>query len=378
MDKHLHIVSFDIPYPADYGGVIDVFYKIVWLHKQGVKIHLHCFTKGRQPQPELDNYCESINYYPRKTGLTGFSFTLPYIVNSRKSDELLVNLEKDDHPILFEGVHTTYWLYEGKFTGRQVFIRLHNVEYKYYRSLANNEDNFWKRCYFLWETYRLKKYEKIISHKASLLALNKDDANKYLWEFQAHDIEMIPAFSEWNEIKSLEGSGKYCLYHGNLSINENIRSAEFVIDTIAEMIDSPVIIAGKNPPARLIKRADKRPNVSIIANPSDEALFDLIQNAHINILFSFNVTGIKLKLLNALYNGRFCLTNTAGAEGSGVEELCEIYFDEQGIYATDLQDLIRSIMQQTFDSKDIEQKKAVLYEKYSNEKNSKKLMLMLR
>ena len=24
-DIHLHIVSFDIPYPANYGGVIDVF-----------------------------------------------------------------------------------------------------------------------------------------------------------------------------------------------------------------------------------------------------------------------------------------------------------------------------------------------------------------
>ena len=24
-DKHLHIVSFDVPYPANYGGVIDEY-----------------------------------------------------------------------------------------------------------------------------------------------------------------------------------------------------------------------------------------------------------------------------------------------------------------------------------------------------------------
>ena len=26
--KEIHIITFDIPYPANYGGVIDVFYKI--------------------------------------------------------------------------------------------------------------------------------------------------------------------------------------------------------------------------------------------------------------------------------------------------------------------------------------------------------------
>ena len=25
--KGINVVSFDVPYPADYGGVIDVFYK---------------------------------------------------------------------------------------------------------------------------------------------------------------------------------------------------------------------------------------------------------------------------------------------------------------------------------------------------------------
>ena len=28
----VHIVSFNVPYPADYGGVIDVFYKLKSLH----------------------------------------------------------------------------------------------------------------------------------------------------------------------------------------------------------------------------------------------------------------------------------------------------------------------------------------------------------
>ena len=56
-EQRLHIVSFDVPFPPNYGGVVDVFYKIRALHKLGVKIHLHCFEYGRGEQKELDKYC---------------------------------------------------------------------------------------------------------------------------------------------------------------------------------------------------------------------------------------------------------------------------------------------------------------------------------
>ena len=49
-EQELHIVSFDVPFPPNYGGAVDVFYKIRALHKLGVKIHLHCFeyVRGKQ------------------------------------------------------------------------------------------------------------------------------------------------------------------------------------------------------------------------------------------------------------------------------------------------------------------------------------------
>ena len=46
--KEIHIVTFDIPYPVNYGGVIDVFYKIKALKEAGIKIHLHCFYHKRK------------------------------------------------------------------------------------------------------------------------------------------------------------------------------------------------------------------------------------------------------------------------------------------------------------------------------------------
>ncbi len=56
--------------------------------------------------------------------------------------------------------------------------------------------------------------------------------------------------------------------------------------------------------------------------PHDIKMKELIVNAQCHVLPSFNATGVKLKLVNALYNGRYCITNKAGAEGSALEDLC--------------------------------------------------------
>ena len=90
---HLHIIALDVPLPVDYGGVMDIFYKISWLHKLGVKIHLHCFTKGRPPQDELDNYCEEVFYYQRKNFLQVLPVRLPYMVASRDNAALIKNMQ---------------------------------------------------------------------------------------------------------------------------------------------------------------------------------------------------------------------------------------------------------------------------------------------
>ena len=98
-DKQLHIVSFAIPYPANYGGVIDVFYKLKALSALGVKITLHCFKYDRQPAKELETLCQKVYYYPRKmlgSHLLGF---YPFIVGSRKSEQLVENLLKNKAPI---------------------------------------------------------------------------------------------------------------------------------------------------------------------------------------------------------------------------------------------------------------------------------------
>ena len=91
---HLHIVSFNVPWPADYGGVIDVYNRIRFLSEEGVKIHLHCYTYGREESPVLADLCEEVHYYRRATGMGSQLNRRPYIVASRRSEELIARLQQ--------------------------------------------------------------------------------------------------------------------------------------------------------------------------------------------------------------------------------------------------------------------------------------------
>ena len=322
-EQRLHIITHDVPYPADFGGVIDLFYKIKWLNKVGVKIYLHCFVNKRSTQEELNKYCETVNYYKRKK-LLGFSFTIPFIVKSRTDKNLLNNLQKDNYPILFEGIHTTYYLHQNLFTKRKVFLRLHNVEYKYYEQLAKNESNFIKKIYYKQEAALLKKYERSIANKAAILTVSMEDVELFKQKFNAKNIRFLPVFLPHEQIKISGGTGSYCLYHVNLSINENEQAAIWLIEQVFTDLQIPLIVAGRNPSKKFKNIAKQNRFLSVVDNPTEINMQLLIQHAQVNILPSFNKTGVKLKLLNALYNGRHCIVNQAGTEGSGLNELCVI------------------------------------------------------
>ena len=60
--KQLHVVSFNIPYPADNGGLIDVYCKLNALKKAGASIILHCYEYGRPHAQELNEYC--VQFFP--------------------------------------------------------------------------------------------------------------------------------------------------------------------------------------------------------------------------------------------------------------------------------------------------------------------------
>jgi glycosyltransferase involved in cell wall biosynthesis len=371
-EKNLHIVTHDVPWPTDYGGVIDLFYKLKALHELGVNIHLHCFTQGRAPQGELNKYCSTVTYYQRKNNISRFSLHLPFIVNSRANETLLNNLQKDDHPVLLEGIHCTYHLNNGGLNNRKTIVRLHNTEFEYYRQLAKHETNILKKFYFLYESRLLKKYEKALAGKAAFLAVSKQDVELYKQLFSAKNIQYLPVFLPYTLAAGKEGNGCFCLYHGNLAINENEAAAIWLLQNVFNKLTIPFVIAGKDPSQRLQNLTHQHQHTCLVINPSEKEMQDLVAKAHIHVLPSFNNTGIKLKLLNALFNGRHCLVNEAAVNGSGLEKYCHITGE-----AASFRKKIEELYSEPFSEQEIQQRQGLLQTTYNSEVNARQLMTFL-
>lgn len=367
--QYLHIVSFNIPYPADYGGIIDIFYKIKALSQAGVRIILHCFQYGRQHSKELEDLCFKVYYYDRKHGMKYLFHSDPYIVTTRTSNTVPKNLSGDSFPVLFEGLHTTGSLLFCKEAKKIALVRAHNIEHTYYKGLARSTRDLFQKLFFHWEAAKLQRYEKILNHADHILSIARHEAS-YFSENYGKSTH-IPAFHKFEEISSRPGSGTYILYHGNLGVAENSEIFLSLARDHLAHIPYKVIVAGKNPSLRFRKRIKRFPNIHLLPDPGDRELEDLIAQAHINLLITHQATGIKLKLLHALFVGRHCLVNPEMVEGSGLEQLCTVASLDR-----EIEHQIHELMLQTFDESQIRTRKKALQE-YSNRANAEKILRLL-
>ena len=65
--KRVHIVCFDQPYPPNYGGSIDMYFKLKALVDLGAEVVLHVFLyDGKTASPDLDALCLKTYYYERR------------------------------------------------------------------------------------------------------------------------------------------------------------------------------------------------------------------------------------------------------------------------------------------------------------------------
>jgi len=358
-DRHLHIISFDVPFPPNYGGVIDVFFKIKTLHKSGIKIHLHCFQYGRNESPELLKYCYEVHYYSRNISKAAMFRKQPYIVISRSSDELLKRLQQDNYPILFEGLHTCALLDEPALTNRTKIVRTHNIEHDYYRSLAGVEKNIFKRLYFYNEASKLEQFEDILTSASAVAAISPND-RKYFVKKNSSTF-YLPAFHPNDSINISKSISDFVLYHGNLSVGENNQAALYLVNEVFANSKMKLIIAGSKPSAELKVAVTKHSNIELLADIPMEQIMELVQSAQVNVLPTFQPTGIKLKLLAALFNGKHVVVNDEMVANTGLEKLCHIASDAKTMRST-----VQLLLKKPFDDEAIAIRNQTLMNTFSN------------
>lgn len=298
--------------------------------------------------------------------MESLSLKWPVVIKSRRSSELLTNLSADEHPVLFEGLHTCFHLGDESLQKKLKVARLHNVEWDYYFGLSQASNNWLKSFYLRWESAGLRTMESVLKKADLLCTISPNDTDYYRKHFQR--VEYLPAFHANQSVQSPLGRGEFLLYQGNLSIGENQQAVRFLVKEVLNDLNVPVIMAGKDPPDWLVRMVEEQEHIKLTPNPNHEMMQHLMEDAHIHLMPTFQSTGIKLKLLNALFQGRHVIVNETMVEDTGLSSACLVADTPERF-----RELIRAYMEKPFTEADQEQRQRVLFPQFDNDANALKL-----
>lgn len=372
MKKHLNVVSFNVPYPNNsYGSIIDVYYQIRALHEAGVKIILHTFNHGNNENSDLDQYCEEVYYYEREHNLQLMFSELPFIVSSRRNKQLLTNLLKNDYPILFEGIHTCYYLDNHKLENRIKLVRAHNIEHVYHGSVSKNTASLPKKGYMYLESLRLKKFEQRLKHADYILPVSTTEAGYFHHRYSDDKIILVPLFHGNERVEIKKDYKSFVLFHADFNADWNRRIAFHLIDKVARLNERiPWVIAGMGADESLYRTAAKVPNVEIKSNLTHEELQKLIEEASINLLITTQSSSVKMKLIDTLYHAHYCLANKRMVDGSGLDSLIVPVTLKAPLLVNKIQEYLYKDFQET----EIKERQSVLNRMYNNASNAQKII----
>ncbi len=332
-EKPIHIISFENPFPPNYGGVIDVYYKIKALHEIGCAIHLHCFVKQIPDQFDaLKAITSEVYFYKTAQNPLFFLSRLPFSVISRSNPKLVENIAKTDAPILFEGLKTTCLVNDIRLKKNKKFLRQHNIEHNYYKGIAKSEYSFLKKIALYWESSKYRKYESTLAEFEKVFTLSEFE-NAYC-NAKFNNAEYVPVFHGNTTIADLNDFGEYAFYHGDLTSSDNRKAVVFLISVFKKCPEYNLVIASGSNEDFVRNQIGSSTNIEFVNLADQSQLLELFKRAHVNICWSFQKSGTKLKLINSLFNSRFCIINDNIIDDKRVEELCDKVSDEKQLIET--------------------------------------------
>jgi hypothetical protein len=372
LEKHLHIVYPESPWPANHGLSIELLHKLRSLHREGLHIHLHIHRSTRGEQRLTDPSCATIDHYASDDPEGRAHPGLPRAVAQRSSAALTHRLKQDDHPILFAGLETTLPLASDDWSGRKICIRLFDHEHAHAEDVISHTRSWFKKFSLSGESRKWLDWEKKIVPRFMVTVLHAGQARYCRERLGAKQVMELPAFIGWDLPLCLEGVGHFCLYHGNLAEPENAQAATWLLEKVFQPMEVPFVIAGKSPSAKLVDLAHKWPHTCIVADPSEAEMQDLIKKAQVQVLPSMTHTGLRFKILNGVFCGRHIVTNQAMVKHTKLESACHMTEEAMGF-----QSVIMQLYRKPFTEEEVELRSGLMHHYYNNAEHARQLISWL-
>lgn len=205
-----------------------------------------------------------------------------------------------------------------QYSNAKIVVRAHNVEFKIWELLAQNEANPLKKWYLNLLAKRLERYEVDVLKKVDgIVAITQEDET----DFKALGIDtrstVTPIGMDINSISCSSLGKKLSLYHlGAMDWAPNVEGIEWFLNKVWPLINKSIPeatahFAGRKMPASLLSRSTA--NLTVEGEVADASEF--ISDKNIAVIPILSGSGMRVKIIEALAHGKVVITTSLGATG---------------------------------------------------------------
>ncbi len=342
-------LSTENPFPPDHGHHIRTYHILKSLAEQH-RIHFLAFARTEKEialKSKLEKFCASadIMLLPNQGWrlyaalLANFFSPMPFIVKRYSSlaarqriREMLSNYQID--VIHFDLPHLAAYLNEVAHLPK--VLTNHNVESLRLRRWANVERNPFLKFYLFYQSYKLHHFESKLCPQFDRCITVSDFDKETLREMcKSDNFITIPNgvdveyFSPRSESTATEG----LVWAGSMSGAYNRDAVDYFLGEIAPLIhaqlpETKMTFVGASPTALLRKRAEENPQITFTDYVDDVRPY--VDRAAVFIAPLRSGSGTKIKVLNAMAQGKAVVTTSIGAEGIDVTSGREVFIADSG------------------------------------------------
>lgn len=206
-----------------------------------------------------------------------------------------------------------------KHSKAKVVVRAHNVEFRIWEQLKENEAIAIKKWYLKVLAVRLKKYELEVLRKVDgIVSITEEDKQAFEALGVSCAMEVIPIGFNVDAIRpDVLSKHPLSLYHvGAMDWQPNVEGINWFVDDIWPLIDAefPDIechLAGRKMPQHLLKQSKGKLKI----DGQVDSVQEFVKSKNIAVVPLLSGSGMRIKIVEALAMGKVILTTSAGAEG---------------------------------------------------------------
>lgn len=331
MSLKILVVTPDFPYPANHGGRVDYYNRIRCFQEFGYEVDLISTVKeeiGEEHIGHMRRYVKSVTLVRRDISIRSLLSGLPLQMKSREGLKKISLSEKTYDVLWLESEYVLPIIENPDFKFKKSFLRIHNLESRYFVSLATSSMPHPSALFYFLEAYKFRRFNKRFSFSIDKrLYISSSEMKAAAGNY--NNFYLPPVYPEFKIQTALQKrEGKRVLFVGSLFMPNNRKSIDFFIQQVHPLLLTHqeyefVIIGSTRMDAALQQKLNAAyagaANVRFLFDASDETILEYYSSSRVFVNPVFETAGIKMKVLDAIRHGIPVVSTNAGIEGTGLD-----------------------------------------------------------